>query len=96
MKQTKVSKYWLTFQRELPQDVQHGQKVSSLEQALQYQMQLWLLKPGKEQNMDGQDQSQHIMATDNRVSYYGTEQKFGIKKHLVNFISKQSLLIKKF
>lgn len=51
-KQTEVSKHRLTFQRELPQDVQHGQKVSSLEQALQCQMQLWLLKPGKEQNME--------------------------------------------
>lgn len=52
MKQTEVSKYKLTFQRELLQDVQHGQKVSNLEQALQCQMQLWLLKPGKEQNME--------------------------------------------
>lgn len=47
-KLTEVSKYRLTFQRELLQDVQHGQKVSSLEQALQCQMQLWLLKPEKE------------------------------------------------
>lgn len=52
MKQTEVGEYRLTFQRELPQDVQHGQKVSSLEQAQQCQMQLWLLKPGKEQNME--------------------------------------------
>lgn len=51
-KLTEVSKYRLTFQRELLQDVQHGQKVSSLEQALQCQMQLWLLKPEKEQNME--------------------------------------------
>ena len=51
-KQAGVSKDRLTFQRELPQDVQRGQKVSSLGQALQCQTQLWLLKPGKEQNME--------------------------------------------
>lgn len=52
MTQMEISKHRLTFQRALPQDVQHGQKVSSLEQAPQCQMQLWLLKPGREQNME--------------------------------------------
>lgn len=44
--------------------MQRGQKVSSLEQALQCQMQLWLLKPRKERTWNGQDQSQHKMAND--------------------------------
>lgn len=62
----------LTFRIELPLDVQHGQKISSPEQALQCQMRLWLLKPAKEENM-GQTGSEYVMATDNTASYSSTE-----------------------